>query len=242
MAEAKTAEKKQIGSAFDLLGKSWNIVKNNWQVFAAVNIFVILGAIANAFGVEDKNYDGSNNKYEAAGSFAGLGDGQIAAIVSAGIVIVLAVAIVGILLAVMATSLEVKAAAGKKPTLSELFEDGKKYFFRFIGLVILLAVIILSGLILLIVPGIFAIGRLVMAPFHMVDKDLGIMEAIRQSNAQAKGRMTKVYAAIGVTILIGILANIVGSVPVLGPLAAAVITIGFSLVLALRYQELKAAS
>ena len=80
-----------------------------------------------------------------------------------------------------------------------------------------------------------------MAPYHMVDKNLGIMDAIKQSNEQAKGKMSKIYAAIGVIILISLLASIVGSVPILGPLAGAVITIGFSLILALRYQELKKA-
>lgn len=238
MAEAQTADKKQIGSAFDLLGKSWGRVKANWQVFAAVNIFVILGAIANAAGYRSDQYDTSTG-YQTGGNFAGMSQDQIGMLLGAGLVIALIVAVVGIFLAVMATSLEVKAAAGKNPNLSELFADGKKYFFRFIGLVILLAIIIISGFILFIVPGVIALGRLIMAPFHLVDKDTGVIGALQQSNAQAKGRMGKVYDTIGVTILIAIAANVVGSVPVIGPLVAAVITIGFSLVLALRYQQLK---
>ena len=139
---ADTADKKQIGSAFDLLGKSWEIVKNNWQAFAAVNIFVILGAIASSFNIESKKYDETSSGYQAAGSLAGLEQNQVAAIVGAGIVTALLIAVVGVFLAVMTASLEVKTSAGKKPSLNELFSDGKKYFFRFIGLCLLLGIVI----------------------------------------------------------------------------------------------------
>lgn len=198
----------------------------------------IIGAIFASLSVYDeKDVDA---KYQSIGSLSGLDASQIAAVAGAASIVILIFVVIGIFLSVMATSLEVKSTAGKKPTLGELFNDGKKYFFRFIGLCILLGIIIVFGLLLLIVPGIFALGRLAMAPYHMIDKDLGIIEAIKASNEQAKGRMTKVYAAIGVTILIGLGASMVeGLLPVIGPLLAAVISIGFSLVLALRYQQLK---
>ena len=84
-----------------------------------------------------------------------------------------------------------------------------------------------------------ATSRLIMSPFHLVDKDLGVIEAIKQSNDKAIGRMGLVYGAIGVMVLISILASIIGAIPVLGPLVGAGITIAYSLVLALRYQQLK---
>lgn len=243
MAEesSDTTNKKEIGSAFDLLGKSWNIVKSNWQAFAVVNIFVILGAIADSF-VTDSNNKGANSDYGFASSLSGFGEDQLAAIVGGGLLIVLLIVALIIFLATMKTGLEVKSAVGKKPNLSELFNDGKKYFFRFFLLCVLLAIIIVTGFILLIVPGIIALGRLIMAPYHMLDKDLGVIEAIKHSNEQAKGNMSKVYAAIGVMIVVSIGASILGAIPILGPLAGAVVTIGFSVVLALRYQELKKSS
>jgi hypothetical protein len=51
--------------------------------------------------------------------------------------------------------------------------------------------------------------------------------------------MGLIYGAIGVTIVIAILAGLIGVIPVLGPLAGAAITIAYSLVLPLRYRQLK---
>jgi len=72
-----------------------------------------------------------------------------------------------------------------------------------------------------------------------VDKDLGVIESLKQSNDKAKGNMGKIYGAIGVVILIAIGTSIISSVPILGPLVGTAITIALSLVLALRYQQLK---
>jgi hypothetical protein len=226
----------RIGSAFDLLGKSYEIVKKNWQVFAVVNILAILSALFSALG---KDTDNDEMSYGAAGSLEGISSLELAGVLGAGFAAVLLLVIASIFLYAMATSLEVKSTAGKKPDLSELFNDGKKYFFRIFGLLILMVLIILVGFILLIIPGIIAIGRLVMAPYHLVDKDLSVMQALKQSNDKAIGNMGRIYGAIGVTILVAIFASIIGVVPVIGPLIGIAITIAFSLVVALRYQQLK---
>lgn len=231
--------KQHIGSAFDLLGKSADIVKKNWQVFAVVNILTIIGAISDAFG--NKNYDNNHWAYQPMNNWGGFSGPQIAALLGAGFILLLILLAIGIFLYTMSVSLQVKSTAGRKPDLSELIEDGKKYFFRLFGVSLLSGLIIAAGLVLLIIPGIIAIGRLVMAPYHLVDKDLGIMEAIKLSNDKAMGRMSLIYGAIGVSILVAIFAGIVGIIPVLGPLAGAAITIAYSLVLPLRYQQLKKA-
>jgi hypothetical protein len=243
MSEKSTAaeSRHEIGSAFDLLGKSLEIVKKNWQAFAVVNILAILSAIGNIFGDDSKKME-NGWAYQPAGDWGGFSGAQVGSLLGFGALALLLFVIVGIFLFTMATSLEVKSAAGKKPDLSELFEDGKKYFLRIIGVVLLSGLLIVGGLILFIIPGIFALGRLVMAPYHLVDKDLGVIEAMKRSNDQAKGRMILVYAAIGVMILVSILAGIIGVIPVIGPLVGAAVTIAYSVVLALRYQQLKAAA
>jgi hypothetical protein len=236
-AKSQHEKSEPTGSAFDLLGKSADIVKKNWQVFAVVNIFTIVGALDKAF-----NRDVTNNGYWSsyqANNWGGLSGPQLAGTLGLGFAIVLLLAIVGIFLYAMSVSLQVKSTARKKPQLPELFEDGKKYFFRIIGVSLLSGLIILVGLALLVVPGIIAIGRLIMAPYHLVDKDLGVVEALKRSNDQAIGKMGLIYGAIGVTIVIAILAGLIGVIPVLGPLAGAAITIAYSLVLPLRYRQLK---
>lgn len=238
-AAGKHKKPEPIGSAFDLLGKSVDIVKKNWQVFVAVNIFTIVGALDKAFNRDVVNH-GYWSSYQA-NNWGGSGGPQLASMLGLSFALVLLLAIAGVFLYTMSISLQVKSTARKKPQLPELFEDGKKYFFRIIGVSLLSGLIILVGLILLIVPGIIAIGRLILAPYHLVDKDLGVVEALKRSNDQAIGKMGLIYAAIGVSIIVGILAGLVGVVPVLGPLVGAGITIAYSLVLALRYQQLKKA-
>ncbi len=234
---SKAESKKEIGSAFDLLSKSWDIVKNNWQMFALVNILSILGAIAAAVGT-DETKTSSKWSYQSTewSGFSGL---ELGSMLGAGAVLLVAFIIVNIFLYAMTVSLELKSPAGKKPGFSELFDDGKKYFFRIIGVSLLSGLIIGVGLLLFIVPGIIALGRLVMSPYHLVDKNTGVLEALELSNAQAKGRMSKVYAVIGVFILISIAAAIIDAIPVVGPLISVGIGIGFSVILALRYQELQ---
>ncbi|HEX5456278.1 MAG TPA: hypothetical protein VFW77_02825 [Candidatus Saccharimonadales bacterium] len=238
--QSHTKDKQPIGSAFDLLGKSLDIVKKNWQVFAVVNILTIISAVGSASGNDHYKERGYWN-YQPINNWGGLSGTQLAAIIGTGFLFVLIFLAIGIFLYAMSINLQVKSTSGKKPDLSELFEDGKKYFFRILGLSLLSGLIIIGGFILLIVPGIIALGRLVMAPYYMVDKDLGVMDAIKKSNDKAIGKMGLIYAAIGVTILVAIFAGIIGVIPVLGPLAGAAATIAYSLVLPFRYQQLKKA-
>ncbi len=60
MAKEST-KSAQTGSAFDLLGKSYNIVKENWQIFAVVNIFAIIYAVLDAMNPNDLHTNGRNN-------------------------------------------------------------------------------------------------------------------------------------------------------------------------------------
>lgn len=237
MSEKAKAKKSshEVGSAFDLLGKSYEIVKKNWQVFAVVNILAILSAVLKALDL-DKD---SRTNWAMGGSWNASSGTELGTVLGLGLAILLVLGVVGLFLYTMSISLHVKASAGKTPDVNELFEDGKKYFFPVVGTAIVSGLIVLGGLILLIVPGIIAIGRLAMAPYHVVDKNLGIVDALKASNKQAIGRMGLVYGAIGVIILISIIASLLDVIPVIGPLVGVGVTIAYSLVLALRYQQLK---
>jgi TRAP-type C4-dicarboxylate transport system permease large subunit len=102
-----------------------------------------------------------------------------------------------------------------------------------------MVVIIVVGFLLLIVPGVIAVGRLAMAPFIMIDKKAGIEDALKQSNELGRKYFGKVWAVVGVTILISVLTAIISGIPVLGPLAGTAIAISYSVILALRYKQLK---
>jgi len=231
----KSSKKVKVNSAFDLLGKSFEIVKNNWQLFLFVNIFAVIYAFLEALNPSDR--DAENQTNAIMNGLSGFSGFHPSIIVGGGLLILLFAAI-NFLFIVMTISLETKSASGKIPDYNRLFNDGKKYFFPMLGLIIISVVITAIGLLLLIIPGIIAIGRLAMAPYVMIDKKVGIEEALRQSNQLGKKYFGEVWAAVLVMIVISIIAGILGKVPLLGPLAAVAITIAYSVVLALRYQQL----
>ena len=57
----------KVGSVFDLLGKSYRIVKENWQLFAVVNIFTVLYAVMDALNPGDYDTAKENSNLMFAG-------------------------------------------------------------------------------------------------------------------------------------------------------------------------------
>src|SRR5688572_4561348 len=66
------------------------------------------------------------------------------------------------------------SARAKRVTFDHVFKESPRYILRLLGLFILCAIIIAFGFLLLIVPGLFAIQRLLLAPYFLVDKKVGI--------------------------------------------------------------------
>lgn len=234
MAKKSTKKVVESDSVFDLLPKSWELVKKNWQVFAIVNAFGIIGAIFSALGIKD-----TNNQYGNVASSVGEFPGGNLLLLGGIFYFSLLVAAIMIFFAVMNVCLSLKSAKNKKPKIDELIEDGKKYYFRMFGLAILSGLIIAGGLILFIIPGVIAISRLIMAPFILIEKNTTIIEAMKKSNEFAVGKFGLIWAALLLVIAVGIVQSILNSIPVLGPLAGIVIVIGFSLILPLRYLQIK---
>lgn len=75
---------------------------------------------------------------------------------------------------------------------------------KVMGLSIVLGVIAVVSLLLLIVPFFFIVPRLVLAPYFLIDKKLGIFDSISASWDATKGSLGKVWGVIGVSVLFGI--------------------------------------
>jgi len=101
---------------------------------------------------------------------------------------------------------------GKKLPFSALFKQGK-YFWRVLGASLLTFLIVLVGLILLIVPGIYFALRFQFVIPLIVDKNLSISAAMNESTRLTQGRKMSLLgfdlALFGV-ILLGVLALVVG--------------------------------
>lgn len=93
---------------------------------------------------------------------------------------------------------------GKKDKIESVFTQFK-YFWRVLGAEILIFIIIIAGLILFIIPGLYFALRFMFVISLIIDKDLDISEAMKESTSMTRGikwsLLGFVLAAIGVFVL-----------------------------------------
>lgn len=221
-AAANTKDGKALPSAFELFGMSKKAVLLNLVPFLLIVLLPsVLSAVTSVSGGHNawlQNY--AHSPRDIPSSLIGLW------------------AVTGLysLLTIAARPLlQVMSVKGQTTTFGEAFSKGLHYFWRMLGLSVLVGLIVVVGLILLIVPGLIFIRRYFLAPYFLVDQDLGIREAMRRSAAATKNHSGAVWGVIGVTILL----ELTSVVPFVGPFVAAVLGFLYSCAPALRYQQLK---
>lgn len=245
---------KKPASAFDLFGKSYEIVMSNIKTFA---ILLALPAIASLVASYKYKPQPGDNKLAHINFFGGTMPAYaIVGLLGAGLIIFVLLAIAALLIQAMLTSLETEGSKGHVPSLKKLWEMGKKYWIRLFGLSLAIAMyIILSsliGILILVISGgngfgaflgfgliaaaiLFVLTHYFLAPYAMVDEDLGVFASMERSANLSKPYVWSVLSVIAVSILL----NFTGIVPIIGPILSFVLTSFYIVAPALRYQELK---
>lgn len=103
------------------------------------------------------------------------------------------------------------AIDGNEPSLTA-FSETFRIILPYIGLSFLIALIVISGVILLVIPGIYLGIRLQFAPLCMIE-GAGIMEALKKSWKLTKGNILKLvllYLVCFGLVLAGLIVLIVG--------------------------------
>jgi len=95
---------------------------------------------------------------------------------------------------------QLQSAKEKEISFGDAVREGLPYVFRIFFLQLLTLVLVVIGLVLVIVPGLFAVQRLLLAPFYLVDKDLGIIEAMKASATDSKKYSGAVWGLIGASV------------------------------------------
>lgn len=88
-------------------------------------------------------------------------------------------------------------------------------FLKYVAVIILFNVIVVIGIILLIIPGIIAALTFMYAPYLVIDKGLGPIEALKESARITKGNKWRLLALSGATVLVmllGVLVLLVGTI------------------------------
>ncbi len=96
-----------------------------------------------------------------------------------------------------------KASRGENVEVQDVFSAFKNYW-NAVGASILTGIIIIVGFIFVIVPGIFLACKLAFVPYLVVDKKLGVIEAISASWNMTKGHGWEVFLIGLLGIPIGI--------------------------------------
>jgi len=220
-------------SVTQLFSESSDAVRRNLGVFILISSLSILSTAwqigsdlkdkthGSAWGSIAKNSVlGTNNDYPHIGG---------------GVILVLFF-IAGVALALMSTILTLRAAKKHTVTFSEVWEEFTGVWLKLIGVMLLAAILIGFSFVLLIIPGIFVLPRLIMAPYVLLDQKTGVREAISRSWDMTKGRMDVIWYVI----LFGVVLSLPSIVPILGPIVAFTLSILYSVAMPLRYWEIKA--
>lgn len=247
-----SSKHKHLASAFDLFGQSYEVVMRNIKNFAILLFLPFLGSLKSVFRPPD-----SGNRFIHLNVFGGSAPayGLISGVVVGLFALFIIATLVALILQAMIYGLQLEGAKGKTPSLMHLWQYGKKYWLRMLGLAIVVGMYllvtslfglivmfllrnslgILLGIVLIASAVLFVLRHYFLSPYAMVDKDLPIFAAMEESARISKNHSWEIFSVIGVMVLL----TLTGIVPVLGSLIAFILGSLYSVAPALRYEELK---
>lgn len=228
-----------LPSAFDLFPVSKDLIlKNIWifgPLYAVPFIFWIHSWIWQPLPTQHTHW------WQGAGNYsAGMAGGPFPSyftfmVVGFSLLWFILIAALGTIAQIMSQDAQLKASEDKHLDFNNLWQTVREIGWRMLGLYIVTGLIIVGGFILLIIPGLIFIRRYFLAPYVMLDKKVGIREALDRSAAMSKLNSGSIWGIIGVMFLI----SLINIIPIIGGLASFVFGSLYSAAPALRYQQLK---
>jgi hypothetical protein len=238
-SRARKSSPLYLPSAFELFTPSKDIVLNNIWIFGP------LYAVPFIFWVHSWIWSPLPNQHVRLWQHAdGFSSGWVGSplptnltfmVVGLSVLWFLLITVIGTIVQIMTQAAQLEGAQGRHLDFENLWQSVKKFGWRLVGLYIVTGLIILVGLLLLIVPGLIMIRRYYLSAYAMLDKDLGIREALDESARLSKKNTGAVWGVLGVMLLIGFI-NII---PIIGSLLSFVFGGLYSIAPAIRYEQLK---
>jgi len=138
------------------------------------------------------------------------------------------IAFLGTTVQIMTQEAQLRAVQGERLDFQDLWKVVKQIGWRMFGLYIVTTLLVIVSLLTFT-------ARYFLAPYVMLEKRVGIREALDQSAELTRDHRGSVWGILGVMILIGLF-NII---PILGGLVSFALGGLYSVAPALRYQQLK---
>ena len=220
---------------FKMYKQSWEAFKLNWQVFVVAYVVIFATIILGSMLAIGLIISGSAVS-ASTGTTGSIVPGLIAAFLVGLLVFVLSV-----VLAPLVITAQLSSARNVKHTFSEFFEKSKSKILGFLGLGILMGLIVFVGLILFIIPGLVAAFFLMFAPFIYIDKNIGVIDAMKASYELVKEYWKAALGLLIVNMAISLVGSILGVIPVIGiigNIASAVLSIIFFCLVAIIFVKI----
>jgi hypothetical protein len=178
------------GGAFAAYGKIWKqIQKNPTPALVLIGIYVAAHLLSTVFQDGKAYMDATRWPYEDISY----------------LVLMLPMFVYGLAL-----------ADGKRVSVREIIHFKLKTYAFVLAAVLLYTLIVGVSLVLLVVPAIWTVALFFAAPYIVVDKKMGPVAALSESNRLTNGHKAKVWGLIGVSILLSIPVFVLAYVPAVG--------------------------
>lgn len=92
----------------------------------------------------------------------------------------------------------------RKIALNDSLQKAWAVFGRYFLQSLLIGLIALGAILCLIIPAFIILPRLILAPYYLLDKNLGIVESIKASWETTRGHAKKIWGIIGVNVLMAL--------------------------------------
>lgn len=181
-----------IGNSFKLIKASWQALQLNLLTFAllyAIPVVLLSALITLAIIV-------------------GVGTGSVesvnmsATVIVLGTVVLLGFLVLSVYVGIAAIITQLASVRGVKIGFKEAINQAQPFFWRFIGLSILVALCVFGGFLLLIIPGVILFTLLLFSSYYLIDKNMSIMEAFKACYHASKANWKLPAAVLVVQILI----------------------------------------
>ncbi len=131
------------------------------------------------------------------------------------------------------TYAQLQAAKKGHVTIKQAISGGSRRYMSLLALWLTILLSVIAGLALFILPGIILLRGFVLAPYFLLDKNLGIFEALKTSFKKSKQYKWPIYGVLGVVVLF----NLLTSLGPLGQVAGTILSTLYTMAFALRYRE-----
>lgn len=223
-----------VTPAFDLFPKSYELVRDNFTLFALLYFLPLVVGLSNGTWVVDSRRSWHNDVPVVANT---VGNSTLPAWAWGGLGLAFIIALaLGVIIQIMIQAAQLEAAHGRRPKFSHLWRTVQKRGWQMFGLYVAVGLVTLVGFILLIIPGIIMLRRYFVASYVLLENEnISIWQAMERSAAMTKRDSRSVYSIMAVLVIF----TLFGVLPLIGWLIAFGLRFFYNLAPALRYQELK---